>query len=150
MPNWVQWISFGLSIIGSVFGVWAFILNYQRTAIIKRKEKERLDDKKKASFTIDRTQDIGRRNMLDKFVLHNNGQAEARNVQVEIYNYDRKGDGSKRKIQPLQEKVPTKINANQEVRILISIAGNTALPWEVVVTWDDDYQEGNKIEATLN
>ncbi|MCQ6277318.1 hypothetical protein JMM81_20810 [Bacillus sp. V3B] len=150
MPTWVQWISFGLAIVGSMTGIWALVLNHQRTTIAKRKEKERLESKKKAKFSVDRIKEMGSKSMQDKFILQNVGEAEARNVQVEFYNYDRKGDGSKRKVNLLMDNVPSKINAGQTVKTLMMIAGSTAPPFEIVITWDDDFQDGNQFETTLN
>lgn len=150
MPTWVQWISFGMAAIGSIFGVWAFILNYQRTTIVKRKENERLEGKKKAKFSVDRSKEMGSKRMQDKFILENVGEAEARNVQVEFYNYDRRGDGSKRKINLLMDNVPPKINAGQTVKTLMMIHMDTAPPYEIAISWDDDFKSGNKIETTLN
>lgn len=89
--------------------------------------------------------------MKDMFVLHNSGQAEARNVEIEFHNYNRIGDGSKRKVNSvLADRVPSTINAGQKSRILMMIAANTASPWEVIVKWDDDFKEGNVIKTTLN
>lgn len=150
MPTWVQWVSFGMAAVGSIFGVWAFILNFQRTTIIKRKENERLEAKKKAKFSVDRTKEMGSKRMQDKFILQNVGESEARNVVVEFYNYDRRGDGSKRKINVLMDNVPLIINAGQTVKSLMMIAGNTAPPYEIVISWDDDFKNGNQIELTMN
>ncbi len=139
-----------MAAIGSIFGVWAFILNFQRTAILKRKEKERLESKKKAKFSVDRTKEMGSNGMQDKFILQNIGEAEAKNVEVEFYNYDRKGDGSKRKLNLLMYNVPSKINAGQTTKTVMSITGVFAPPYEIVITWDDDFEVGNKIEYILN
>lgn len=150
LPIWVQWVTFALSVVGSISGIYALILNHQRTVITRRNESERLQAKKQANFKVDRTKEQGSKRLQDKFILENVGQAEARNVKVEFYNYDRKGDGSKRKIQPLGDKVPTRINAGQRSKLLMMIAGNTTLPYEIVITWDDDFKSGNKLETTLN
>ncbi|MFE4522008.1 hypothetical protein ACFRCQ_07595 [Cytobacillus firmus] len=149
MPTWVQWVSFGLALLGSITGIWALVLNQQRTTIMKRKEKERLEAKKKAKFTVDRTKEMGSKKLQDKFVLQNIGEAEARNVEIEFYNYDR--DGNKHLIDPLAGgKIPSKINAGQTVKTLMAIYMGTAPPYEIVITWDDDYKNGNKLETTLN
>ncbi|MEG8975385.1 hypothetical protein U8Y98_01565 [Priestia megaterium] len=150
MPTWVQWISFVLSVVGSASGIYALILNHQRTTITKRKEKERLDSKKKAKFSIDRTKEMGSKRMQDKFVLSNTGEAEARNVKVEFYNYDRRGDGSKKQVNALMDAIPTTINSGHTVKALMMIAAHTAPPWDVVITWEDDFQNENKLETTLN
>ncbi|WP_400244979.1 hypothetical protein AB3U99_01235 [Niallia sp. JL1B1071] len=150
MPVWTQWISLGLAILGSITGIWALVLNQQRTTITKRVEKERLEAKKKAIFQVERTKQMGSRQMQDRFLLHNIGQSEARAVQVEFYNYNRFNKGEKRKINPIIDKIPSKINGGQTVNILLSIAGNTTLPYEIIITWDDNFKNGNKLETTLN
>ncbi|WP_225230575.1 hypothetical protein [Cytobacillus stercorigallinarum] len=150
LPVWTQWISLGLAILGSITGIWALVLNQQRTTITKRIEKERLEAKKKASFQVERTKQMGSKQMQDRLLLHNIGQAEARELKVEFYNYDRFNKGEKRKINPLIDRIPSKINAGQTVNILLSIAGNTAPPYEIIITWDDDFKKGNKLETTLN
>jgi hypothetical protein len=150
LPTWIQWVSFALSVVGSISGIYALILNHQRTTITKRKEKERLEAKKKAKFSIERTKEMGSKRMQDKFILRNIGEAEARNVKVEFYNYDRMGDGSKRQVNLLMDEIPSTINAGHTIKALMIIAGNTAPPWEVVISWDDDFKEGNVIEITLN
>jgi len=150
MPIWVQWISFALAVIGSISGIWALVLNQQRTTITKRKEKERLESKKKAKLSVERTKEMGSKRMQDKFILRNIGEAEARNVKVEFYNYDRRGDGSKKQINILLDEIPSTINAGHTVKTLMMIAGNTAPPYEIVITWDDDFKNGNVIETTLN
>lgn len=149
MPTWVQWVSFGLACIGSIFGVWAFILNYQRTAIIKRNEKERLEKKKKAKFSIDRIKEMGSKQMQDKFVISNIGEADARNVEVKFLNTDR-GSTEKKEVNPLNENVPSKIVAGQTVKVLMSIYMGNTPPYDVIITWDDDFEAGNKIEFILN
>ncbi len=146
----MQWVSFALSLVGSISGIYALFLNHQRTTITKRKEKERLEAKKKAKFSIERTKEIGSKRMQDKFVLSNIGEAEARNVKVIFYNYDRHGDGSRRQIKILMDTIPSTINSGHTVKALMMIAGNTAPPWDIVITWDDDFQSEHKIETTLN
>jgi hypothetical protein len=47
------------------------------------------------------------------------------------------------------DNVPSKINAGQTVKTLMMIAGSTAPPFEIVITWDDDCKDGNKLEVTL-
>jgi|SRR5690625_205320 len=148
MPIWVQWVSFALAIVGSISGVYALILNHQRTSITKRKEKERLEAKKKANFIVERTKQMGSRRLQDHFLLHNNGQAEARNVKVEFYNYDR--EGKRKKADPLGgDPVPSKINPQQTVNMLMILDAYNIPPFEIIITWDDDFKSGNKIETTL-
>ncbi len=144
----MQWVSFVLSLVGSASGIYALVLNHQRTTITKRKEKERLEAKKKAKFSVDRTQEPGSKRMKDIFLLQNIGEAEARNVKVEFYKWDR--EGNKQEIKPLPESVPSKINSNQTVRNLMLLYADVALPFEIVVTWEDDFQNENKLETTLN
>ncbi|MEK4406673.1 hypothetical protein MKZ26_20115 [Sporosarcina sp. FSL K6-6792] len=150
MPTWIQWVSFGLAIVGSITGIWALVLNHQRTTILRRKEKERLESKKKAKFQVDRTKEMGSKRMQDKFIIRNIGEAEARNVIIEFYNYDRFGDGSKIKSNVLSDKIPSTILAGHTIKSLMIIAGNSSPPWEIVISWDDDFKEGNVIETTLN
>jgi hypothetical protein len=150
MPTYIQWISFGLAVVGSITGLWALILNQQRTAILRRKEKERLEAKKKAKLKVYRTKEMGSKRMQDKFIVHNIGEAEARNVNVEFYNYDRFDDGSKRKTNVLMDKIPSTIPAGYEIKALMIIAGNSSPPWEIVISWDDDFREENTVETTLN
>lgn len=149
LPTWIQWVSFALSVVGSISGIWALVLNHQRTAITKRKEKERLEAKKKAKFSIERTKEMGSKRLQDYFIIRNNGEAEARNVKLEFYNNDR--EGNKRQIDPLGgEKVPSTIIAGHKVKILMLIHMDNSPPYEVVITWDDDFKSGNVIETTLN
>lgn len=150
MPTWVQWVSFGMAAVGSIFGVWAFILNYQRTTIVKRREKERLESRKKARFSVDRMKEMGTKNMQDKFVLKNIGESEARNVEVEFFNYERRGEKLRQKINPLMDDIPEKINSDQMIKALMIITGSTAPPFEIIITWDDDFSDGNKIDLIIN
>jgi hypothetical protein len=144
----MQWVSFVLSLVGSASGIYALILNHQRTTITKRKEKERLEAKKKAKFSVDRTQEMGSKRIQNIFSLQNIGEAEARNVKVKFYNYDR--DGNKQEINPLANSLPSKINSGQTVKTLLVLFVDMAPPFEIVVTWDDDFQNENKLETTLN
>ena len=149
MPLWVQWVSFALAIIGSASGLFALYLNHERTTIARRKENERLEAKKKAVFTVNRTKQVGSKRMQDRFLLNNNGQAEARNIEVHFYNYDWNKD--RREINPLGgEKVPSKINPGHTINMQMVIYKGTAPPYEIVITWDDDFQSGNRLETTLN
>jgi hypothetical protein len=148
LPIWMQWVSFVLSLVGSASGIYALILNHQRTTITKRKEKERLEAKKKAKFSVDRTQEMGSKRIQNIFSLQNIGEAEARNVKVKFYNYDR--DGNKQEINPLANSLPSKINSGQTVKTLLVLFVDMAPPFEIVVTWDDDFQNENKLETTLN
>ncbi|WEA43815.1 hypothetical protein [Priestia aryabhattai] len=148
MPTWVQWVSFALSIVGSISGIYALVLNHQRTTITKRKETERLEAKKKAKFSVDRTKEMGSTKMQHIFLLQNIGEAEARNVKVEFYNYDR--DGNKQEINPLADSIPSRINSGQTVKTLLLLFVDMAPPFEIVVTWEDDFQNENKLETTLN
>lgn len=150
MPTWVQWVSFSLAVIGSLSGLWALVLNHQRTSILKRKEKERLEAKKKAKFHIDRTKEMGSRRGQDKFIITNVGEAEVKNVNVEFYNYDRFGDGSKKKTNVLMNKIPSNIISGQSIKENMLLSKDSSPPWELVIHWDDDFKEGNSVEITLN
>ncbi|MDE4086185.1 hypothetical protein PO902_14150 [Planococcus maritimus] len=149
MPIWVQWVSFLIAIVGASSGLYALFLNHQRTTIVVRAEKERLEKKNKAKFSISRIKAQGSKRLQDKFVLQNVGEAEARNIKVDFFNTNRLGDGSKRKISLLMEDVPSRMNAGQTNEFLMGIHGGTAPPWEIVITWDDDFKEGNILETTL-
>lgn len=145
MPIWVQWVSFALAVVGSISGLYALYLNHERTSIARRQEDERLEAKKKATFNVERKKEAGSKRMQDRFLLHNNGQAEARNVDVRFYAYDSKGN--RKRIDPLGGgKVAKNINAGHTVNKLMV----TAQTLEIEITWDDDFKNGNKLDTTLN
>jgi len=150
LPIWTQWISLVLAIVGSITGVWALVLNQQRTNRTKRQETERLEAKKKASFQVERIKEMGSKRMQDKFVLSNMGEATAKNVEVKFFNDNLLSGMKKQSIQPLMDRIPTTINSKQEIKCQLLIANNTTLPYEIIITWDDDFKENNKLKTTLN
>ncbi|NAP00116.1 hypothetical protein FRY77_29480 [Halomonas sp. MG34] len=149
MPVWVQWVSFGIAVIGAISGLYALWLNHKRTKITLNHEKERQEEKKKASFKISITKQPGRTRMQDKFILTNTGQAIANNVSVEFYS-DRRGTDGKQKVNPLIAEVPKTINPGQEVNIIMLLHAGAMPPFEVRIYWDDEFEQGNIKTEILN
>ncbi|MGP4073978.1 hypothetical protein ACTWQB_15730 [Piscibacillus sp. B03] len=149
MPIWVQWVSFAFAVVGFCSGLYALYLNHERTTIVRRQEKERLEEKKKAKFKVDTGEKMGSKRIQKRFLLTNVGQAEARNVQVEFYNYDR--EKNRKKCDPLAgESVPSTINSGQTVDMLLVADMLNAPPYDIVITWEDDNKSDNIINTTLN
>jgi hypothetical protein len=149
MPVWIQWVTFSLAIISLLMSSYALKLNHDRTSIIKRKEKERLEKRKKAKFSIERTKQMGSKRLQDIFVLTNEGESEARNVNVTLFNKDR-DNGETKECKVLMDRVPELILSGQAVKVLMAIHGGTAGPWEVVIKWDDDFEDNREHRVILN
>lgn len=150
MPIWAQWVSFTIAIIGAISGLYALWLNYKRTKIQINREKERLENKKKAIFKISRTKQQGSKSMQDRFLLANIGEAAAYNVSIEFHSWNRMKT-EKRKVNPiLFNEIPENINAGQELNLLMIISKDTSPPFEVKIYWDDDNKQGNEKTEILN
>lgn len=143
LPTWVQWFSFILSIIGSFSGIYALFLNHQRTTIAKRKENERLEEKKKAKIRLEKTKQMGSQKMKDVLIIKNEGKAAAEQLYIRWEN--KYGE-----INPLVGKMPVKIDGGDSITFNMMIYAGTAPPYKVRVTWDDESQEGNVYETTIN
>jgi hypothetical protein len=152
MPIWVQWVSLALAVVGSITGIYALILNHQRTTIIKRKEKERLEAKKKAKLIIQQTSDMSEKKIRRNFiVIRNDGQADARNVSLQFYKVNDQSGKRQRIVPLLGEIIPSRIAETQELKVqYFYTKDKVPLPWELEITWDDDFNSGNKIETTIN
>lgn len=144
MPVWVQWISFSLAIVGSISGIYALYLNYQRTVIVKRKENERLESKKKAKFKIERVLERDGKGSHSVLYLQNFGESGAKNVKVKFYK------GNDQEVFPLYSPLPTTINAGQKARAVLGLHKSVNVPFEVLITWDDDYKVENELKETLS
>ncbi|QHT45571.1 hypothetical protein M662_03260 [Bacillus sp. SB49] len=157
MPVWMQVISFILSIVGTVFGGYALVLNHQRTKITKTKENERLTNKRKASFAISRDKEIRVKRDRDVFILKNTGEAEARNLTISFYIHSEKGksinsstpENEKTLVNVLLHKIPDKINSNQVTKTTMIMHAGQAPPFEVVLKWEDDHSSKNELKEIL-
>lgn len=149
MPVWVQWVSFVLAVVGSLSGLIALYLNFQRTTITKRIEKERLETKKKAKFRMDRAKEMLGRGMQDYFHLRNFGENEARNVKVKFYKENKDKD-DRREVFPLYSEIPSAINSGQTAKAILVLQGGRNVPFEVVITWEDDFKSENELKEILN
>ncbi|MQR86401.1 hypothetical protein GFV16_10800 [Bacillus megaterium] len=151
MPTWVQWVSFILSLVGSISGVYALVLNHQRTTITKRQEKERIDSKKKAKFSVELISEVDEILTMRRFlILKNNGQADARNVKVKVDFYHRPPNVSDEEVQILRGYIPQKINADQIIKSALELRLDILPPFLINVTWEDDFQNENTFETTLS
>lgn len=149
MPVWVQWVSFALAVVGSLSGLFALYLNFQRTTITKRVERERLEAKKKAKFRIEHGREVFGSGQEKVFYLHNFGENDAKNVVVKFYKED-ENRVIKREVSPLYSKIPETINSGQKVKSVMGVDGKMNFPFTVVITWDDDFTNENELEEILS
>lgn len=142
MPTWIQWVTFALGLIGSVSGLYALYLNHERTKIAKRKEKERLESKKKANLIIRREKVMGSTKLKDVLVISNNGSATAENITLRFITTNPRMKGTE--VFPLyNEEIPTSLRTGEERQMNLLIHGGCPVPFEVTVTWSDDYKSDN-------
>lgn len=141
MPEWIQWITFGLSVMGSLFGVWSFVLNRKNIKINLQKEKERLADKKKANMRININMDYSSKPIL---IISNEGIASANNIKV---NFKNKKSGE---IHPYIGNIPNSIPGKNKIKLGLILHNGTSLPWDVDLTWDDEHEIGRTYSTIIS
>jgi hypothetical protein len=141
MPTWIQYISFALAVIGSFAGIYALILNHQRTTIVKQNEKERLESMKKAIIRVERTKEKTGKVPDDLLILRNTGQAVAKNISVRASNNVNVND--------VFNPFPKQIYSGDSKAVEFFIYGDTPIPFDLIITWDDDFQKNNTYELTI-
>lgn len=125
-----------------IFSGYALLLNRKRTKIIIEQDKERKQEKNKASLSIERIKEDGRKSPQHYLVVKNTGKATARNIQMKIEN-------KTGVINPLLESVVTEIHGGDSVKYLFLLHGGTSLPYTITLKWEDKNQTENEKIITV-
>ena len=81
----------------------------------------------------------------ERLYIVNSGQAEARNIRVEL-------DAKPLAEHPAavsNDHMPRAVGANNDISCFLAIRSGITPPFDVKITWDDDYAEGRSYSTTL-
>ncbi|WP_419872768.1 hypothetical protein [Candidatus Pristimantibacillus sp. PTI5] len=132
-----------ISLASFIISVFALLLNFQRTRIAVREDKDKQNQKKKANLKLDRTKEPGSKRLNDVLIITNDGKGKATNISLTFVNRDGQ-------INPLFGELPTVLQGESSVKIGMTIHGGTAPPWDITVSWDDDFELGNNYTTKMN
>jgi hypothetical protein len=122
---------------------YALYLNWRRTSITIREDKEKQLEKKKEKIRVERTKQMGGTKLKDVLVIKNKGKAPAKNISIRFEN--RQGETN-----PIFSEVPSTLSGGDSVSVDMIIHKGTAPPYNVTITWDDEYKIGNIYETLVN
>jgi hypothetical protein len=132
-----------LSLASFVMSGIALFFNYQRTSIAVKENKAKQLEKKKAKIRIERTKVMGSKQLKDVLIIRNEGKATAENILIRLEN--KNGE-----VNPLYGAVPTTLGGGDSVKIDMYMDFETAPPYNVTITWDDENQKGNIYKTIIN
>jgi hypothetical protein len=133
------------SIVSLLFSAIALFLSYKRTSIASKVEKDRQNDKKKAKLLPIITKEMGSQRLKDVLIIKNEGKSEARDIEIEI-------NGLKLNQFPhirSDNEVISRIGAGSEFKFLLIIYDQVQFPWDIKITWNDDYKTNVTYETTI-
>lgn len=130
------------SLLLSVIALWISFKRYNIAAVV---EKDRKEDKKKAKLRPEIIKEMGSKRMKDVLRIVNEGKAEAREINISI-----NGQEISKFPHAYVDQMPIKsIGSGSEYKILLAIHDQTNFPWEVEISWKDDYAENRTYKTTV-
>lgn len=132
------------SSVSLFISVIALLISFKRYRIAAVVEKDRKEEKKKAKLRPELIKEMGSKRMKDVLRIVNEGKADAREINITINDINIKEFPHAH-----IEEMPIKsIGAGSDFKILLIIFDNVRFPWEIKITWKDDF--GNNRSYTTS